>query len=293
MEQRDSYAATGTVHYWNVVELSNGVGNWGLDFLAYGNGGVAGDNQYGIGEPACTESVITVGAHRSSVFVTSTGAEITFPLAGFSSIGPTYDERMKPDVTAPGVDVISSINSYTTRYYTTAANTTFNGRTYDFAAFSGTSMASPATVGVAALLLEANPALQPQQLKNILMTTARQDDKTGTIPPGGNAQWGHGKVTASAAIAMALSVVSIDNIDNESISLSLFPNPTDAILNFMLDKRLESELLINIVNMEGKILKTQSIITSSTVDVSDLARGLYFVRFNYKNKSRTLRFVKN
>ena len=287
-----SYAATGTVHYWNVVELSNGVGNWGLDFLAYGNDGVAGDNQYGIGEPACTESVITVGAHRSSFFVTSTGEEITFPLGDFSSRGPIYDERIKPDVTAPGVSVISSINSYTTANYTTAASTTFNGRTYDFAAFSGTSMSCPATAGVAALLLEANPALQPQQVKDILISTARQDDKTGPIPLGGNALWGHGKVTASAAIAMALSTVSIDHIDSETISLSVFPNPTNAILNFMLDKQLESELLINIVNVEGKIMKMKTITNSTSVDVSDLANGLYFVRFNYKDKSRTLRFVK-
>ena len=288
-----SYAASGTVHYWNVVELSNGVGNWGLDFFAYGNDGVAGDNQYGIGEPACTESVIAVGAHRSTFFLTSTGVEYTGPLADFSSRGPTYDGRIKPDVTAPGVGVISSINSYTTNNYTTAASTTFNGRTYDFAAFSGTSMSCPATAGVAALLLEANPALQPQQIKNILTSTAREDDKTGSIPQGGNAEWGHGKVTASAAIAMALTVVSIDKIDNETISLSLFPNPTDAMLNFVLDKQLDSELQINIVNVEGKILKTQSINTSTSVDVSDLANGLYFVQFDYKNKSSTLKFVKN
>jgi len=92
---------------------------------------------------------------------------------------------------------------------------------------------------------------------------------------------------------MALTVVSIDEIDNETISLSLFPNPTDAMLNFVLDKQLDSELHINIVNVEGKILKTQSINTSTSVDVSDLANGLYFVQFDYKNKSSTLKFVKN
>jgi len=92
---------------------------------------------------------------------------------------------------------------------------------------------------------------------------------------------------------MALTVVSIDEIDNETISLSLFPNPTDAMLNFVLDKQLDSELQINIVNVEGKILKTQSINASTSVDVSDLANGLYFVQFDYKNKSSTLKFVKN
>ncbi|MCH8555240.1 MAG: S8 family serine peptidase, partial [Schleiferiaceae bacterium] len=58
-----AHADSGVVHFWNVVELDNGVGNWGQPFSVFGPNSVAGDNLYGIGEPAVTESVIAVASH--------------------------------------------------------------------------------------------------------------------------------------------------------------------------------------------------------------------------------------
>ena len=43
-----SFANSGTMHFWNLVELNNGVGNWGLPFTAWKPGWVGGDNLYGI-----------------------------------------------------------------------------------------------------------------------------------------------------------------------------------------------------------------------------------------------------
>ena len=77
--------------------------------------------------------------------------------ASFSSNGPRYDGVMKPDVAAPGVAIASAISSYTDNSYNSIASIPFNGRTYHFAKFSGTSMASPMVAGVAALVLQANP----------------------------------------------------------------------------------------------------------------------------------------
>ncbi|WP_078381949.1 S8 family serine peptidase [Sutcliffiella halmapala] len=88
-------------------------------------------------------------------------------LANFSSRGPartTYD--IKPEVIAPGVSVFSTVPSY------------MNGEDqigkyeYAYERLSGTSMASPNTAGVAALLLQVNPDLSPSQIKQILMNTA-------------------------------------------------------------------------------------------------------------------------
>ncbi|WP_088040665.1 S8 family serine peptidase [Bacillus sp. EAC] len=88
-------------------------------------------------------------------------------LADFSSRGParqTYD--MKPEVTAPGVSVLSSVPSYMIDPE--------HQDNYDFAysRYSGTSMATPFTAGIAALMLQANPELQPEEIKSILMNTA-------------------------------------------------------------------------------------------------------------------------
>jgi minor extracellular serine protease Vpr len=80
-------------------------------------------------------------------------------IASFSSAGPTsfgYDQ--KPDISAPGLDVLSSTPPLTT------------GST--FAVFSGTSMATPHVAGAAALLLELHPGWSVAQVKSALMSTA-------------------------------------------------------------------------------------------------------------------------
>lgn len=286
-----SYAATGTVHYWNVVELSNGVGNWGLDFYAFGNDGVAGDNLYGLGEPACTESAITVAAHQSEV-VAVNGLVIPGNIANFSSRGPTYDERMKPDVSAPGMNVVSSINSYTTGSYTSVDNTIFNGRTYHFAAFSGTSMASPATAGVVALMLEASPTLEPRQIREILKTTARADSRTGVIPAAGSIIWGHGKVTATGAIQMALTLVSVEEEKLATMSFSVFPNPNNG--NFILDLKEQTQLTrIFITDLNGRLIKEITPQNTSQYEINLVgAPGIYLLNVVGENEWKTVKIIK-
>jgi subtilisin family serine protease len=88
-------------------------------------------------------------------------------LAAFSSRGParqTYD--MKPEVTAPGVAVLSTVPSYMVN---PASQENYD---YAYSRYSGTSMAAPHTAGIAALMLDANPDLEPEDVKTILMNTA-------------------------------------------------------------------------------------------------------------------------
>ena len=204
--QLKSQASNGTVHYWNVTELSNDVGNWGMAFLAAGTGTTAGDNLNGISEPSCADDVISVGAYATQ-YATSSGSLVGGALASFSSKGPRYDGAMKPDITAPGVAIASAISSFTDGSYTSVATTDFNNTTYRFAKFSGTSMAAPMVTGVVALMLEANPYLSAAQVKEIIMQTARQDNYTGTIPTGGSPQWGAGKINAYAAVQLAVQTL--------------------------------------------------------------------------------------
>jgi subtilisin family serine protease len=91
-------------------------------------------------------------------------------MAGFSSVGPTQDRFLKPDVVAPGVDVVSS------GYAVGDFPTPFTG----FGSASGTSMAAPHVAGSAALLLQLHPNWSPAQVKSALMTTATEDVWTNT-----------------------------------------------------------------------------------------------------------------
>jgi subtilisin family serine protease len=86
-------------------------------------------------------------------------------IAGFSSRGPTQDKDLKPDVVAPGVDVLSG------GYAVGPFPTPFVG----FGSQSGTSMATPHVAGAAALLLQLHPSWTPAMVKSALMTTATED----------------------------------------------------------------------------------------------------------------------
>ena len=92
-------AEDGTVHFWNVTELDNDVGNWGQTFTAPVSGWTVGDKNYGISEPACTQSLITVAAYNAE-YTSPGGNPLGGAIAGFSSYGPTLDERVKPDAAA-------------------------------------------------------------------------------------------------------------------------------------------------------------------------------------------------
>ena len=126
-------------------------------------------------------------------------------LANFSTYGPTLDERLKPNVSAPGVNVESSLSSFRDGGYSITNTVDFDGTEYEFARLSGTSMSGPAVAGVVALMLEANPELTPADIRSILESTAREDDRHRNLPVAGDNVWGHGKVTASHAVLASLT----------------------------------------------------------------------------------------
>jgi len=281
-----SIADTGIVHYWNLTELTNDVGNWGMPFSTSGSGTSAGNNLNGISEPACSDDVITVAAYASQ-YSASNGTLVGGGIASFSSIGPRYDGAMKPDISAPGVAVISSISSYTDAAFTSSGSVDFNGRTYHFAKFSGTSMSSPMVAGVAALILDANPYLSARQVKEIIMETARQDNITGIIPVEGSTRWGAGRVNAYAAVKLALQTIGLEEPKND-LMWSVFPNPVANELHFTIVEELPKQA--EIVNLNGQA--NLRAIINGKLNVSDLSPGNYYIRLKIKGKIEQLQFTK-
>ena len=119
--------------------LTNDVGNWGKTSKPHNLLGLMGDPYYGIQQPACGHSVISIGAY-SSEYLTYNSSEVGGALAIFSTYGPTLDERLKPNVSAPGVNVESSLSSFRDGGYSITNIVELNGVEYDFAKLSGTSM---------------------------------------------------------------------------------------------------------------------------------------------------------
>ena len=281
-----SYANDGIVHYYNVTELSNGAGNWGMPFTSFGTTGTNGDSHYGIGCPACGKGVISVAAHASELRIPG-GGVIEGNLANFSREGPTTDERVKPDISAPGVNVASSISSYTTRSYNTFTSTSFNGRTYDFAKFSGTSMSGPATAGVVALMLEANPTLTAAEVKQVLKTTARKDSKTGVIPVTGSVEWGWGKVNALEAVREASRLVSISEAPIFS-NVRVYPTLATTVLN--IEGVNQENYSYIIFNINGAMVLQGT--TERVISVSNLPKGTYILHLESKSENGVKKIIK-
>lgn len=266
-------ADSGAVHCWNTRLTNYGIGNWGYGFTAPTNGYVNGDKNYGIGHPGVTGGVITAAAHKTNFLLTS-----------FSSTGPRMDDVLKPDISAPGQDIISSFNSFSSTNLTAVAKYTFNGKEYEWVKLSGTSMSAPMVTGVVSLLLEADPSLSAREVKDIITHNARQDNLTGQIGPEGHVRWGHGKLDALNVI-QSLTATSIG--DQPAPTYIVYPNPTSDYLN--VSKELNGTESYQLTSADGRLVSQGSL--TSSLDVRDVPPGLYNFRVEDANSVYTFRIV--
>lgn len=176
-----------------------------------GNGAVYGrdgfDNRLIVGSPGSARRAITVGAFVTRLCWTTideltvcyTQRESTGDLARFSAAGPTRDGRMKPEITAPGLAVASSLSGNAGSPFLRVYR---GGR---HVVFEGTSMAAPHVTGTVALLLEQDATLGPEAAREILTSTAARDEFTTqhygvALEASATDWWGHGKLDACAAV---------------------------------------------------------------------------------------------
>ena len=165
--------------------------------------GPGGATRYGgITAPGNAPWVLTVGA--SSHMGTIDRADDT--VAAFSSRGPAaIDLTPKPDLVAPGVG-IESLSDPGSRLYLSGAPYLLNGTqptAYPpYMSLSGTSMSAPVVTGTVAMMLQANPSLNPDAVKAILQFTAQPYPGYDTMTQGA------GFLNAKGAVELAASLAS-------------------------------------------------------------------------------------
>lgn len=302
-------ATSGTIHAWNV-----GLGQ-GLPFsnaIPFLNipvqGTVPGDDSYMILTPGTSKGVITVGAYTTmnryqdykgksrSIQQPSEVGDI----APFSSKGPTHDERVKPEITAPGNVIASSVSARDASVGDTIVvkYDIINGDTAKYAVYQGTSMATPMVSGIAALLLQANRNLNFTQIKNIITTTAIKDNFTGAIPSEGSLIWGWGKVDAYAAIRNALGLSSVQYTKSGvARSALVYPNPLPGgFATLQLENFAGSQLDIQLMDLQGKTLLSERLAPLSNylehpIALEGLAKGLYFLRLSDTQGMHNIKLV--
>jgi len=175
-----------------------------------------GTNYGSINSPGNDPSVITVGAMKSA-----DGLRAHDKVASYSGRGPSrLDLVLKPDIMAPGNQVISLGTQYSYLYSNFPANQVpmssycphASSTSATYFKLSGTSMAAPVVAGAAALMLQANPKLSPDTVKARLMVSA---DKWAAPDANGNptgladpCTYGAGYLNIPAALASSVSANS-------------------------------------------------------------------------------------
>jgi len=195
------------------IVVVNAAGNEGLTSWRY------------IIAPADGDSVIAVGA-----------VDVNGNRARLSSIGPTYDGRIKPDLMARGV---ATVCAQPGDLYGTA---------------SGTSLSAPLVAGAVALLLEVDPTLTPIELRANLRETADRHDNPDN-------SYGWGVIDAFAASGLP----SLPEEEDFTSFFYNYPNPFEnaTTINFFLRRR--SPVTIQIFDLTGEIILEHNIDPTSTV----------------------------
>ena len=260
------------------------------------------DVSHNVFSPASAPCVICVGAtsYRTR-FTNNRGATQVFDQgtggvrATYSSVGPTIDGRIKPDVMAPGTNVISSISSYYRGSNPKAddvkwdvSSFDFGGRTYLWGANSGTSMSSPAVAGVIALWLQAKPSLTPVEIKDVLGHTCSHYDRLLTYP---NNYYGYGQIDAYHGLLYILGLDGISGISISQPSSVKILLSGDNVLNIVFDEAPVKSFNVNVYSVAGALVQSERFSPSASlsyaVNTANLPSGVYAVQVNGGSASTT------
>ena len=194
----------------------------GLGMVCVTAAGNEGNDQswYYIIAPADADSVISVGAVRENGLI-----------ASFSSHGPTFDGRIKPEVCARGS-------------YTWCIN---SNSTTTYSQMSGTSLACPLVGGAVALIRQAKPDWSAMEVREAVMMTASQSSNPDN-------SYGYGIMNAVDAVEYEATVAidRPDDLPSEFHVTNAYPNPFNPSLIIEVSGAVGEYLTVDIFSLTGK-----------------------------------------
>ncbi|MEZ0609375.1 S8 family serine peptidase [Fibrella sp. WM1] len=207
-----------------------------------------------IGAPADSPSILSIGA-----------IDRTEQLASFSSVGPTPNGRLKPDLVALGVGtVLGSPNG-----------TIVSG--------NGTSFSSPLVAALATGFWQAHPRLTAAQVRESLRLSGSQANSSNNF-------YGYGIPSFGRA-----AVVARRRYGADAPAVSLYPNPVSGLdpLNvFWSETDPGQEATIQIADLTGRVVYQEHLLSGQSFSVPFMERGLYLLTMTTSTKSRTVKYMR-
>ncbi|SHL15647.1 S8 family serine peptidase [Flavobacterium chilense] len=200
-----------------------------------------------IGGPADAVSVITVGAVTASKTKT-----------GFSSIGPSYDGRVKPDVMALGSSAVVS---------DTAGN---------IGVADGTSFSCPIMAGMIACLWQAFPSKTNKEIRQMVLQSADRYSAP-------NNNYGYGIPNFGSTLGTA-------TFEASKSLFSIYPNPAQTTVSFLFENNTASVSVYSILGQ--KVIEKQITNQNPVLSVENLKSGLYFYTFDSDDLHKTGKLIK-
>ncbi len=251
-----------------------------------------GSSAYSIHSPSSAPAVICTGAtgyrtqyvnYKGDLHVYDKGSH--GERSDYSSVGPTFDGRVKPDVMAPGTNIISSYSSYYLEACPDASDIEsdvehfeFNGRTYAWNSNSGTSMSTPVAAGAIALWLEADPTLSRDDVMEVIRQTSRRYDESLEYP---NNFYGYGEIDAYKGLLYILGLSDIKEISDHQPAAVRFYLSDDGRLCLGFPHPYAKPVMVRVFATSGtEVMSTQVLPEGgmAAVDLGTLPRGVYAIQ---------------
>ncbi|TDB68251.1 S8 family serine peptidase [Arundinibacter roseus] len=211
--------------------------------------------------PADADSILTVGATFSNR-----------SYAPFSSVGPTADGRLKPDVAAMGAGTVIGNNL--------GLGTVSTG--------SGTSFATPQIAGFAALLWQAYPFLRTQELIQIIRRAGHQAANPDNL-------LGFGVPTIQIAEETIQTEYTPLGLEPSLVEhIEIYPNPVEDYVSLHFGP-VSTMALLQLYTPTGTMVQSHALTTVPTVQipVSALPAGTYILKITMNKEIKALKFLKH